>query len=78
MWLGAVGSNPLGAEWLITDVFFFKVDGPITRGGGGGGLINIIFTVYWPKKVSRLTLEEDAWVSLASSVDISSGLVIPC
>ena len=37
MWLGAVGSNPLGGEWLITDVFFFKVDGPITRGGGGGG-----------------------------------------
>ena len=34
MWLGAVGSYPLGGEWLITDVFFFKVDGPITRGGG--------------------------------------------
>ena len=45
MWLGAVGSYPLGGEWLITDVFFFKVDGPITR--GGGGLISSIFTVYF-------------------------------
>ena len=35
MWLGAVGSYPLGGEWLM--YFFFKVDGPITSGGGGGG-----------------------------------------
>lgn len=37
MWRGAVGSYPGGGEWLITDVFFLHVDGPITRVGWGGG-----------------------------------------